>query len=349
MNRCSPPQVLCFGEALIDRLGPLGGDPASDRPLQDCLGGAPANVACALARLGSGAALIGRLGNDGIAAAFNQLFAERGVDTTALQSDPLRPSRIVLVRRDADGERSFGGFSGDQGAGFADQAIEAAALASPLEPLLEGARWLLIGTIPLASPASAAALQLAIDRASARGVALAIDLNWRPTFWSCGAAEALESIRPLLSHAALLKFSAEEADWIAGSRDPAAISAGLPQKPAVIVTDGANGLAWWLGGQAGSMAAFKLEVVDTTGAGDAFLAGLLHRLCLDPSLLTAAENTTANPDGVRQAMRFGSACGALVCAGSGAIEPQPSAAEVETFLQQFSADSSGANPENPPA
>ncbi|NQV11714.1 MAG: carbohydrate kinase [Cyanobacteria bacterium] len=332
-----PPQVLCFGEALIDRLGPLGGDPARDRPLQDGLGGAPANVACALARLGSGAALIGRLGNDGIAAAFNKLFAERGVNTTALQSDPHRPSRIVLVRRDADGERSFGGFSGDQGAGFADQAIEAAALASPLEPLLDGAQWLLVGTIPLASPTSAAALQLVIDRAAARDVALAIDLNWRPTFWSCSAAEALASIRPLLSRAALLKFSAEEADWIAGSREPAAISAGLPQKPAVVVTDGANGLAWYLGGQAGSMAAFKLEafklaVVDTTGAGDAFLAGLLHRLCLDPGLLTAEENIAANSERVRQAMRFGSACGALVCAGSGAIEPQPSTAQVLEFL-----------------
>jgi len=93
-----------------------------------------------------------------------------------------------------------------------------------------------------------------------------------------GAAEALESIRPLLSHAALLKFSAEEADWDRRQPGSGRDQRRPTQKPAVIVTDGANGLAWWLGGQAGSMAAFKLEVVDTTGAGDAFLAGLLHRL-----------------------------------------------------------------------
>ncbi|MED5164654.1 MAG: carbohydrate kinase, partial [Cyanobacteriota bacterium] len=40
------PEVICLGEALVDRLGPLGGDPAVDQPVENCLGGAPANVAC---------------------------------------------------------------------------------------------------------------------------------------------------------------------------------------------------------------------------------------------------------------------------------------------------------------
>ena len=47
------PTIICIGEALLDRLGPLGGDPYLDKPTDDCLGGAPAYVACALARLGS--------------------------------------------------------------------------------------------------------------------------------------------------------------------------------------------------------------------------------------------------------------------------------------------------------
>ena len=58
--------VVCLGEALIDRLGPLGGDPAVDRPVDDRLGGAPANVACGLARLGTPVAFAGRLGQDAI-------------------------------------------------------------------------------------------------------------------------------------------------------------------------------------------------------------------------------------------------------------------------------------------
>jgi fructokinase len=62
------PQVLCLGEALVDRLGPPGGDPLSAAPEQcdDRLGGAPANVACALARLGTAAGFLGRLGDDAI-------------------------------------------------------------------------------------------------------------------------------------------------------------------------------------------------------------------------------------------------------------------------------------------
>ncbi|MFM7239504.1 MAG: PfkB family carbohydrate kinase, partial [Cyanobium sp.] len=154
------PRVLCLGEALVDRLGPPGGDPARGGPCDDRLGGAPANVACALARLGTASAFLGRLGRDAIGAAFAQLFAQRGVDTSALQWDGERPSRVVLVRRDASGERQFGGFAGGAG-GFADQALAAAELAAALGPLLAAARWLLVGTIPLASPAAASALQLA--------------------------------------------------------------------------------------------------------------------------------------------------------------------------------------------
>ena len=65
------PVVVCLGEALIDRLGPPGGDPALDRPVDDRLGGAPANVACGLARLGTPVAFAGRLGQDVIGEAFS--------------------------------------------------------------------------------------------------------------------------------------------------------------------------------------------------------------------------------------------------------------------------------------
>ena len=93
------PVVVCLGEALVDRLGPLGGDPALDQPVDDRLGGAPANVACGLARLGAPVGFAGRLGQDAIGEAFSSLFAERGVDTALLQRDAERPSRIVLVSR----------------------------------------------------------------------------------------------------------------------------------------------------------------------------------------------------------------------------------------------------------
>ena len=310
----SAPQVLCLGEALVDRLGPPGGDPAHDGPCDDRLGGAPANVACALARLGTPSAFLGRLGRDAIGAAFAQLFAQRGVDTSALQWDGERPSRVVLVRRDVSGDRQFGGFAGGAG-GFADQALAATELSAALGPLLAAARWLLVGTIPLASPAAASALQLACREAAAAGVALALDVNWRPTFWDPDADPAsgplpaqLAVIQPLLVQAALLKCAREEALWLFGTADPAAVSAALPQRPAVLVTDGGAPLRWWLGGAVGELPAFRVPVVDTTGAGDAFMAGLLHGLVATPDLLAGASTGQA-----LELMRFASACGALVC------------------------------------
>ncbi|CAK6702040.1 carbohydrate kinase [Synechococcus sp. CBW1107] len=336
----SLPQVLCFGEALVDRLGPPGGDPATDPDCDDRLGGAPANVACALARLGTPVAFLGRLGRDQIGEAFASLLAERGVNRAALQWDPQRPSRIVLVRRDLSGERSFGGFAGDRGEGFADQAIAAAELELALDQLVEpgsaaGPAWLLIGTIPLASPLAAAALGCALARAEARGLRVALDVNWRPTFWGAAADDppsprALERIRPLLARADLLKLAAEEAEGLFGTRDPAAIAASLPQAPAVVVTDGGAPLRWHCAGVSGSLAPYGVAVVDSTGAGDAFLAGLLHCLCLQPDLLDSP-----SADTLTAAMRFASACGALVCGGAGAIDPQPSTEAVQRFLEAW--------------
>jgi fructokinase len=229
MGTTTPPLVLCFGEALMDRLLPPGKTmPAADaRGWEDRLGGAPANGACALARLGTPAAFLGRLGTDAIGEAFAALFTARGVDSRALQWDPERPSRLVLVRRDAAGERSFGGFEGDRGAGFADQAVDAGALRQAAIPLLSGARWLLCGTLPLASPRAAEALGALLAQAVSAGrPLLAVDVNWRPTFWGLPAGSApppavQARIRPLLERAALLKCAAEEARWFFASTDPA--------------------------------------------------------------------------------------------------------------------------------
>jgi len=378
MGNPSPPQVLCFGEALVDRLLPVGdvqpasgcvggqepggriqaseglADTKAEGTLrgagdgEDRLGGAPANVACGLTRLGTPAAFLGRLGRDAIGDAFEALFAERGVETSGLQWDAERPSRVVLVCRDACGERSFGGFLGDRGVGFADQALNAEELRQAAVPLLVRARWLLCGSLPWASPRAASALEGVLALVAASEVrsdaeatdvrpsgwrpppSLAVDVNWRPTFWGLPAgmappAAVQERIRPLLERAALLKCATEEARWFFASDDPRAISAALPGQPAVCVTDGPAPVRWYVGGRSGQLAPFAIDAVDTTGAGDAFMAGLLHGLCqVDTDL-----HTVSDPQAL---LSFAAACGSLVCRGAGAIDPQPTAAEVERFL-----------------
>jgi fructokinase len=183
---------------------------------------------------------------------------------------------------------------------------------------------LLIGTLPLAAPASAAALLSAVRQARSHGTALALDLNWRPTFWDATAdpgagppVAVKRAIQPLLDQAALIKLAREEALWFFNSDDPGTIQQALAQRPDVVVTDGASQVRWQLGDESGQQVAFQPpSVVDTTGAGDAFTAGLLYRWAAAP----------------RERIRFAAACGALVCGGAGGIDPQPTQAQVEEFL-----------------
>ena len=166
---------------------------------------------------------------------------------------------------------------------------------------------------------------------------LVLDVNWRPTFWGLAAdaeptAAIQQQMQPLLRQADLLKLAAEEAEGLFSSRDPQAVAAALPQRPAVVVTDGSKGVSWSMGAASGSLPAYRVPVVDTTGAGDAFLAGLLHRLVKEPNLLAGSDSGR-----VKQALQFASACGALVCQGAGAIDPQPAEAAVLAFMEQQSA------------
>ena len=240
------PGILCLGEALVDRLGP----PGAILPLI----GRSTIAWVVLRRMWP----VGWRGWErrwpfldvwaGMASAtvLPVFFGSVGVDAAAVQWDADRPSRIVLVRRGADGERQFQGFAGDRGLGFADQALEPVSLSA-------GARWLLIGSLSLASAPSAESLRGAVAQARSQGTALALDVNWRPTFWD-GRADPAEGpghnaralIGPLLEQAALIKLAREEALWFFASEDPAVIHAALPQRPDVVVTDGAEPVRWCL-------------------------------------------------------------------------------------------------------
>jgi fructokinase len=139
-----PNGVICLGEALIDRLGPLGGDPARDQPVDDRLGGAPANVACGLARPCTAVAFVGRVGGDAIGAEFQRLFVQRALISQLFKKDPLRPTRIVLVRRSQDENAISRVLPVIKGRGLPIRLFNPVALPA-------AAQWLLVGTIPLAT------------------------------------------------------------------------------------------------------------------------------------------------------------------------------------------------------
>ena len=332
-NQSKEPQIICLGEALLDRLGPLGGDPIVDLPVTDCLGGAPVNVACCLARLGTSVAFCGRLGSDFIKDRFLAIFKERDINYNAIQVDNYRSTRIVYVKRDLAGERVFQGFSTPKGGQFSDQALNLKQLTDNWSMISSQAKWLVLGTIPLSSPESKQSFLWCLEEALKSRINIAIDVNWRPTFWDPANTPAqgpdegvIKQILAVLEKISLLKLAKEEALWFFNTDDPRKISLSLTSKPNVVVTNGPMTLSWLINGFYGQINPIPpREINDSTGAGDAFMAGLLHKL---------VQNNIKNLDEKKivQIIRFASACGSLVCEREGAIEPQPTIKEVDDFI-----------------
>ena len=305
--------VICLGEVLFDLLAQQSGVSSEHVKSWTALpGGAPANVACALVKMGDRSRFIGCVGNDRSGAELAAKLATEGVDLTGLQHHPTAPTRQVQVLRTADGDRIFGGFGDIPTDKFADTQLNQVPSA-----LFSGADFLLLGTLALAYPDSAASTWKAVQFAQAEGVKIMVDINWRPTFWT-DSAVALPKIKLLLQQADYVKFAREEAELIYGETSPQSLCEYLPKAVGIFVTDGGNICEYWLDGVSGQQPAFSVTAIDTTGAGDAFVAGLLHQLGRQKS---GAE-----------IVRYAAAAGALTTRQAGAIEAQPTDAEIIQFL-----------------
>ncbi len=304
--------VICLGEVLFDLLANESGV-SRDRvkswtPLP---GGAPANVACALVKMGDRSRFIGCVGNDEAGLKLVAKLTDEGLDLTGLQRHPTAPTRQVYVVRTLDGDRVFGDFGGIATDKFADTQ-----LSEVPSSLFPDADFLLLGTLALAYPHSAASTWQAVELAATHGVKIVVDINWRPTFWA-SPTEAIPQIKQLLARANYVKFAKEEAELIFNETSPQSLHQYLPNAAGIFVTDGGNVCEYWLNEVAGSQPAFAVAAIDTTGAGDAFVAGLLHQLGLGKS---GAE-----------IVRYAAAAGALTTRKPGAIDAQPTDAEILAF------------------
>jgi fructokinase len=314
--------VICLGEVLFDLLANQRGVSSEDvtdwTPLP---GGAPANVACALVKMGDRSRFIGCVGNDPAGVKLADKLVAEGVDITGLQRHPTAPTRQVQVIRTIDGDRIFGGFGNiptDSPQERLRQRFADAQLSEVSSELFMDADYLLLGTIALAYPHSAASTWKAVELAKIHGVKIFVDVNWRETFWD-STAIAIPQIRQLLLRADYIKFAREEAELIYGKTSPLELSYRLPDAVGIFVTDGGNTCEYWLNGVVGSQPAFAVNPVDTTGAGDAFVAGILHQL-------------GAGIESGGEIVRYAAAAGALTTLEPGAIDSQPTAAEILKFL-----------------
>ena len=323
-------KVVCIGEALIDRI-----KNKSNQESTDFLGGAPANVACALRKLQIDSAFIGRIGSDEFGKKFIKQFKELEVNINFLQLDDCLPTRIVNVNRDNSGDRYFSGFDTCLNRVFADEAFDRKKIQKDmksLEKLFIKTKYFVCGTNILSSSISSDTIRFLLNMAYKFDVKIIIDLNWREVFWDFATStseiskkERVDLIRNLLNEAHILKLAKEEALLFFENENPLAISETLLNRPDVIITDGANPIYWFLNGVQGMTEVLKSpKIIDTTGAGDAFLAGLISQLL--------SFDYPSNESEIQSCVKFASVCGLLTCLGEGAIEQQPDYSKVNEFL-----------------
>jgi fructokinase len=319
----SNPRVLCLGEILFDCLADqLGLKLEEVQSWTPYPGGAPANVACALVKLGTPAGFIGSVGEDEPGNKLVTLLQELGVDTIGVQRHPWAPTRQVYVTRDLAGDRTFAGFGKYDTTEFADTHLIAEKLP---DALFQEADFLVLGTLELAYPDSEQAIHRALKLAEYYDLKILLDVNWRPVFWH-DQNIARQKIEEILKRVDFVKLSKEEAEWLFDTSDPGAITYRFDSLEGVLVTDGENGCAYCLAENEGKLPSFSMPVVDTTGAGDSFLAGFIHQI------LQHGIKNLGNAQTVKTIVTYASAVGALTTIKPGAIASQPSAAEVEAFL-----------------
>ena len=201
-----------------------------------------------------------------------------------------------------------------------------------MEKLLLETKYFVAGTISLSSSISAESTNYLLSLANKFDVKIIIDVNWREVFWDNSTfssatikKERINLIKNFLDCVHILKLAKEEALLFFDNENPHEISEKILNRPDVIITDGANPISWFINGLQGTTEVINSsKIIDTTGAGDAFLAGFISKLI--------SFGYPSNESEIHNYIKFASVSGLLTCLGEGAIEQQPDYAKVNEFL-----------------
>lgn len=286
-------------------------------------GGAPANVAIALARHGCESGFCGMMGDDDFGRFLLQTLRENNVVPLVTELTDKAVTTMAFVSLNAQGDRSFT-FARKPGA---DMFLTKAHLS---HPWFDEAAVVHAGSCSLSKGDAREATIYALEEGHRRGKLISFDVNYRDLLWDGDRAAAAQAVRGILPCVDLLKISEEEADMLGGE---AALPALMAQNGicAVVETLGGAGVRCFWNGKTLQLPGLKAHCVDTTGAGDAFWGGFLAAL-VKSGVQTAGQLTE---DVLVQALRTGNISGWLCVQKKGAIESLPTAAEVEQHMAEF--------------
>ncbi|MDG6238265.1 aminoimidazole riboside kinase [Glaesserella parasuis] len=305
-------RIWVLGDAVVDLI------PDGDNHYLRCAGGAPANVAVGVSRLGVEAGFIGRVGNDPLGKFMQQTLQAEKISTEQMILDPQQRTSTVIVGLD-QGERSFTFMVNPS----ADQFLEVNDL-----PNFQQGEWLHCCSIALINDPSRSTTIEAIRRVKQAGGLVSFDPNLRESLWS-SLDEMKKVVNSVVAMADVLKFSEEELTLLTNTTNledaTKAVTSLYPEK-LIIITLGKDGAIYHLNGKSQVVASKALKPVDTTGAGDAFVSGLLAGL-------SQVSNWKESDAVLVEVIRKANASGALATTAKGAMSALPNKAELEAFLK----------------
>ncbi len=320
-------RVVCFGEALIDFAPVPQTYDAAPRMFVQHAGGAPANVAVAVARLGGDAEFIGMLGADTFGDFLLKSLRDSGVGTRYVKRTHEAPTALAIVALDAQGERSFS-FYRPPAADllFRDRNFPDAAF--------RDTRIFHACSNSLTEEAIANTTFNTMQRARDADVLVSFDMNLRPGLWPRDS-DPMPRLWRALVLADVVKLSREEFDFLIGSGGG---ESGVLQRlwrakcRLLVITDGARPLRWFTPAAGGTLNSFSVITVDSTAAGDAFTGGLLFSMAARSIDCESLPTFTADAQALHDTLRFAAACGAWAATQPGAFLAMPRREDVERLM-----------------
>lgn len=289
-------------------------------------GGAPANVATGVAKLGGKSAFIGKVGNDNFGRFLESVLKENGVETSGILFSETAYTTLAFVELDEKNERSFT-FYRKYGA---DTLLKASEVRYEL---IKQSKVFHFGSLSMCVNPSFNATIKALKFAKKCGCIISFDPNLRTSLWN-NLSIAKKRIISVLKYVDILKLSEEEFYFLTGLMDNIennlrVFSEKNDNIKVILLTLGEKGCYYCWNREIGNVPGFKVEVLDTTGAGDAFLSGFLFR-----ALRKGLFEKNLSKEEIDEIVRFANATAAITVSRRGAIPALPYYDEVETFLKK---------------
>ena len=320
-------EIVSYGATIVDFLPNQPGRRLRDvEVFTKTTGGAPANVAVGLARLGRRVGLICNVGDDEFGHFLREELAREHVDVSGIQFTNEAKTAVVFISLDAHGERSFLFLrhpSADGTITPEDVNVET----------IQRAAIFVVGSNLLIREPAQSATYFALDTAKEAGLLITADPNLRLHLWN-DFDEARKHAMRLIEYADIVKLNEDELEFLAGERTAREFfeQECRPRNAAVLViTRAKHGAQVYCGDLLAEVAAPAVKVVDTTGAGDGFVAGFLTAM----SKTFEEEGITLSGELIRERIKtwdlatwrrvleVGSYMGSTVCTQFGATPALP--------------------------